>query len=171
MSVENLLSRLAKVKPTGRGTWIACCPAHEDRSPSMTVRDCDDGRVLVHCFAGCSVHDILGAVGMDIAELFPPKPIEHAKPIRRPFPAADVLEALAMESLIVLYFAKEARAGNPIDHPRLVKSIGRIEAGRQLALDSPPDMQKVRRAPAVVDADLAPGNPHIPLPTLMQVPQ
>lgn len=134
MSVENLLSRLTKVKPTGRGTWLACCPAHEDRSPSMSIRDCDDGRVLVHCFAGCGVPDILGAVGMEFDALFPPKPIDHAKPIRRPFPAGDVLEALAMESLIVLYFAKEVKAGRQIDHPRLVKAIGRIEEGRRISL-------------------------------------
>lgn len=134
MSVENLLSRLAKVKPTGRGTWLACCPAHEDRSPSMSIRECDDGRVLVHCFSGCSVFEIAGAAGIDLAELFPPKPIDHAKPLRRPFPAADVLEALSTESLIVLYFAKEAQAGREIDHPRLVKAIGRIEAGRRAAL-------------------------------------
>lgn len=134
MTVENLLSRLAKVKPTGRGTWLGRCPAHEDGSPSMTVRECDDGRVLVHCFAGCSVYDIVGAVGMELSDLFPPKPIDHAKPIRRPFPAADVLEALSSESLAVLYFAKEVKAGHPIDHPRLVKAIERIEAGRSLAL-------------------------------------
>ena len=51
----------------------------------------EDGRVLVHCFAGCGVSEILGAVGLDFDALFPPKPIDHAPPMRRPFPAADVL--------------------------------------------------------------------------------
>jgi hypothetical protein len=54
-------------------------------------------------------------------------------PIRKPFPAADVLEALSKESLIVLFFAKEAQAGKPIDHPRLVTAIERIESGRRIA--------------------------------------
>lgn len=134
MSVETLLSRLTKVKPTGRGTWLACCPHHEDRSPSMTIRECDDGRVLVHCFAGCSVFEIAGAAGIDLSELFPPKPIEHAPVMRRPFPAADVLEALSHESTVVLFAAKEAAEGRPVDHPRLLKAISRIEEGRRAAL-------------------------------------
>jgi DNA primase len=53
MKVDAFLDKLTKVKRTGNGTWLACCPAHEDRSPSMSVRELDDGRVLVHCFAGC----------------------------------------------------------------------------------------------------------------------
>lgn len=134
MTVEALLSRLEKVKPTGRGTWLGCCPAHDDRSPSMTVRECEDGRVLVHCFAGCSVFEIAGAAGVDLSELFPPKPLDHAKPLRRPFPAADVLEALAFESSVVLFFAREAKAGRAIDHPRFLSAVSRIEEGRGLAL-------------------------------------
>lgn len=134
MTIETLLSRLTKTKATGRGSWVCCCPAHEDKSPSMTVRELDDGRVLMHCFAGCEVSAILGAVGLDFNALFPPKPIEHAPWLRRPFPAADVLEALAHESLVVLLFAQDAKAGKSIDHPRLVTAISRIEEGRRIAL-------------------------------------
>ena len=39
--------------------YVACCPAHEDRSPSLSLRDADDGRVLVHCHAGCSQSDVI----------------------------------------------------------------------------------------------------------------
>lgn len=133
MSAETLLQRLAKVRSTGNGTWIACCPAHEDRSPSLTVRECDDGRVLVHCFAGCGFDQIIGAVGVDVNELFPQKPIEHAKPIRRPFPAADVLEALSRESLVVLMCIADAQAGKPINRERLATACERIQRGRELA--------------------------------------
>jgi hypothetical protein len=99
----------------------------------MTIRELDDGRVLLHCFAGCSVEDILGAVGLDFDALFPPKPIEHAKPIRRPFPAADVLEVLAHESKVVLLAIADAQAGKPINRERLVTAVSRIERGRELA--------------------------------------
>jgi DNA primase len=52
--IENLLGRLKKVK--GRnGSWTACCPAHNDGSPSLAIREGEDGRVLLHCFGGCSV--------------------------------------------------------------------------------------------------------------------
>lgn len=47
------------------------CPAHEDRSPSLSIREGDDGRVLVHCFAGCSIEAICEALGWQMADLFP----------------------------------------------------------------------------------------------------
>lgn len=40
-------------RAAGRGKWTACCPAHNDRSPSLSIREEAAGRVLVHCFAGC----------------------------------------------------------------------------------------------------------------------
>ena len=54
MSADALLSRLDGVKKTGHGQWIARCPAHEDRSPSLSIAEKDD-RVLVHCHAGCYI--------------------------------------------------------------------------------------------------------------------
>ena len=43
-------------------SWMAHCPAHRDRTPSLSIRETDDGRVLVHCFAGCSQHDVINAL-------------------------------------------------------------------------------------------------------------
>lgn len=103
MTVEALLSRLDKVRQTGRDRWIACCPAHEDRHPSLNIREAEDGRVLVHCFTGCGVADIVAAVGLELSDLFPPRPVtdSHIKSERIPFHAEDVLRALAHEVLIV----------------------------------------------------------------------
>jgi len=67
---DRLLDRLDGVRKSGKG-WIAKCPAHTDRSASLSIAQGDDGRVLLHCFAGCLVHDVLGAVGLSIANLFP----------------------------------------------------------------------------------------------------
>ena len=68
--LDNLLSRLDKVKKAGRG-YVALCPAHQDKSPSLSVSEADDGRVLVHCFGGCSTADVLDAVGLELKDLFP----------------------------------------------------------------------------------------------------
>jgi hypothetical protein len=136
VSADALLEKLQKVKRTGPGNWMACCPAHEDRSPSMTIREVDDGRVLVHCFAGCSAADIIGAVGLDFEALFPPRPkADYLPPVRRPYPAADVLEALREETLIVLTTGAKLRAGplEPAEFARLVLATERIERGRTLA--------------------------------------
>ena len=64
--IDNLLSRLDKVKRTGNGSYQACCPAHADKFPSLTIRETDDGKILLHCFGGCSVQEIVSAVGMEL---------------------------------------------------------------------------------------------------------
>lgn len=133
MSAETLLSRLEKVKRSGTGSWLACCPAHADKTPSLTIREVDDGRVLLHCFGGCSVEEVLGAVSLGFDALFPPKPIDGAKPLRRPFPAADVLEALSHETGLVAIAACRLARGERIEAQRLLLAAERIEEGRRLA--------------------------------------
>ena len=101
-AVEKLLSRLQRVKRTGTGKWIASCPTREDKSPSLAIRETDDGTILMHDFGGDSVEAILGAVGLSFADLFPDKPGAIGKPIRRPFSASDVLSLVAFESTVVV---------------------------------------------------------------------
>jgi len=130
MSAEILLSKLDKVKRTGTGRWLACCPAHADKGPSLSLRETDDGRVLVYCFAGCSIHEVLTAVDMDMADLFPPRQ-HHGKPERRPFPAVDVLRCIAFESLVVSAAAAALLAGEPFgptERERLILAAGRIQS-------------------------------------------
>ena len=50
-----------------RGKWsggrgIACCPAHDDRSPSLSLADGADGRLLLHCHSGCSFAEVQAAL-------------------------------------------------------------------------------------------------------------
>ena len=44
------------------GGWMARCPAHDDRTPSLSIRDADDGKVLVHCHAGCDQERVIAAL-------------------------------------------------------------------------------------------------------------
>jgi putative DNA primase/helicase len=48
-------------RPIG-GTWMACCPAHDDRTPSLSIRHADDGKVLVRCHAGCDQERVIAAL-------------------------------------------------------------------------------------------------------------
>jgi hypothetical protein len=48
-------------RKSSRG-WIACCPAHDDRRPSLSICDGDDGKLLVHCHAGCGQEDVIAAL-------------------------------------------------------------------------------------------------------------
>jgi hypothetical protein len=133
--VEMLLSRLQKVK--GRnGSWTACCPAHEDKGPSLAVREADDGRVLLHCFAGCPTVNVLGAVGMDMSDLFPPDekrknyPIEGKPRMKPAFYASDLIRILSFEALVVNICAYDMSVGKPLkeeDRERLKVAQQRIE--------------------------------------------
>lgn len=68
--VERLLSRLDKVK--GKyPKYMARCPAHEDNGPSLSITAKDDGRILIHCFAGCGASDVMDSLGMRLSDLFP----------------------------------------------------------------------------------------------------
>jgi hypothetical protein len=132
--IESLLSRLIKVKRRGKDSWVAVCPAHEDKSPSLAIRDVD-GKILLHCFAGCSVAEILDSLGMTVSDLFA-EPLTSSKPLRRPFPAADVLEAVAQDAFLVAVIASDLAAGSPITEETrqtLTAAAGRLDAARRIA--------------------------------------
>lgn len=134
MSAENLLSRLDKVKKTGPNRWSARCPvpAHDDKGPSLVITEKEPDLILLKCFAGCTVHEVVGAVGLDITDLFPPRETHHGKPERRPFPAADVLRAIAFEALIVATAGASLLSGEPFtddDRERLMLAVSRIQSG------------------------------------------
>lgn len=77
--ITNLLTRLEKVKPHGDKKWMACCPAHEDKSPSLAIKENRDGTILIHCFAGCGAAEVLRAVDLTMADLFSEKTIDDIK--------------------------------------------------------------------------------------------
>ncbi|TRO23741.1 virulence-associated protein E [Ectopseudomonas mendocina] len=69
--IDNMLPRLEKLKQVSQGKWIALCPAHGDRNPSLSVRELEDGKVLLKCWAGCSAEEIVSALGLHLRDLFP----------------------------------------------------------------------------------------------------
>lgn len=68
--LDLLLTRLEGVKQSGE-RYTARCPAHDDKSPSLSLSHGEDGRALVHCYAGCETRDVLAAVGLEMRDLFP----------------------------------------------------------------------------------------------------
>lgn len=75
---EVVLGRLDKVRASGEGRWMARCPAHEDGRPSLMVSE-RDGRVGLHCFAGCDTASILDALGLAWRDLFAESLSESAR--------------------------------------------------------------------------------------------
>ena len=139
MQIDNLLSRLDKVRPTGKGTWLAGCPAHDDRSPSLSLRETEDGRILLHCFSGCNAWEIVSAMSLEMDALFPNKDtmMSGSKPERRPFPASDVLQAIAFEALVVASAGAAMMAGQAFtstDRERLILAVSRIQSAVSAAM-------------------------------------
>lgn len=60
MTAEEVAKSLNKPRPSGDG-WVACCPAHEDRSPSLSISDGEKG-IVVKCHAGCTQESVLAAL-------------------------------------------------------------------------------------------------------------
>ena len=71
--MKEILSRLQQVKKTGQDRYMACCPAHNDKSPSLSLRQKRNGNILINCFAGCSAEDIMFSIGMNLSDLFQEK--------------------------------------------------------------------------------------------------
>jgi hypothetical protein len=132
VSADALLSRLDRVKRTGQGRWVANCPSHASKSKqSLSIRELDDGRVLLHCWASCDINEILGALSLTIEELFPDKPLDgHGnKRERRPFSYSDALHCVARESLYVAIVAGDLARGESLaetERERLLLAAARI---------------------------------------------
>ena len=133
--IGDLLNKLEKVKGS-KGRWIACCPAHVDRSPSLAITETDDGRILLKCFAGCSAYEIVKAVEMDLTDLFPNdnnlsslREKHFNKAVRRPFYASDLLKIIQFEALLTSVAAFDLSHGrqvSEVDRKRLKTAVSRI---------------------------------------------
>lgn len=131
---SKILDRVGGVKQTGVDRWIARCPAHEDKSPSLSIREKDDGRVLLHCFGGCETGDILAAIGLSFTDLFD-KPLEHhLAPIRGGFNARELIEVTAHEATVAALLACKSAAGTLTfeEAQRLVQAAARLGKARDL---------------------------------------
>ena len=130
MSASNLLNHLSRVKKTGADRWMACCPAHQDKTASLSIKDLPDGRVLLHCFAGCDPDSVLAAVGLTFSDLMPERLQADFKSVRFAFSALDALRALVADLLFIRLCALSLAQGRALiesDREALHQSAYRIE--------------------------------------------
>ncbi len=134
MSIETLISRLDGVKETGHGKYVARCPAHDDKSPSLAIKECGDGRILIHDFAGCQTEDVLAAVDLTFADVMPERiGTDHSIKRERWINAKDALETLDHASLVVSIIGADFLKHKDIDDEtwsRLAVAVNRINATR-----------------------------------------
>lgn len=139
-----LLSRLDRVRRCGRG-WIACCPAHKDRSASLSVSAGDDDRVLLHCFAGCSSAEVVHALGLELGDLFVRRMQKDLSPTERSVMREHskqaqwqaALNVLDYEATVLLVAMQRYQSGEPLtpdDAARLQVAGERITNARAVFL-------------------------------------
>jgi hypothetical protein len=129
--LDNVLSLVEKSRQRQPGQWSARCPAHADKGPSLSIRETPEGSILLHCFAGCSVAEIVAAMGLELHDLFPPKdkPTGAPKRIAKLLTPMQALELLANESLLVAVAISNYFHGVVLtqkDIKRLTTAAGRI---------------------------------------------
>ena len=106
MSVEAILMMLEGVKSSGPNRWMALCPVHGDKSPSMGIKECDDGTVLMNCFAcGANGMEIAESIGVSTNELFPPDSSRAAGPSR------EQRATIETDKVIMLIYEADKRGG------------------------------------------------------------
>jgi DNA primase len=132
-AVAALLDRLDRVKQTAPNRWIAQCPAHEDRSPSLSIRELDDGRVLLYDFGGCETGDVLAALGLTLADLFDEPMQHHVARSKSSIPARDLLEIISEEATVVALIGADILEHHTVveeDWSRLATAVNRIGRAR-----------------------------------------
>ena len=131
--VAVLLARLDGVRRSGTGRWMARCPLHEDKSPSLSIRETDTGAVLLHCFAGCAAEEVLGVIGMEFADLYPdPLPGHKSRKdvVRPKLSGWDAVLALQFDLTVISIVAGRMNLGEQLpedDAASFSKSIGRLQ--------------------------------------------
>ena len=73
MTFNDFISRFEKQTKTAKGVLVRC-PAHEDGKASLQIGQASDGKILLHCFAGCETIDVLCALHLTMKDLFPNEP-------------------------------------------------------------------------------------------------
>lgn len=129
--INTILGRLGHLRKTGDDQWLARCPAHRDRSPSLSICEQSNRVVLLHCFAGCETTDVLDAIGLEFGDLYPE---DICSPRRERYSddrlsGREIVSVLNHELLIVEIFARAMMSDpdpSPDDAERLALACSRI---------------------------------------------
>ena len=134
MNIYEFIGHFEKSYKSGKDEYQCLCPAHDDRTASLGVKQMPDGRILINCFAGCAANDILGAVGLTFDDIVP-KRLGDFKPVSKPFNPYAVLKAISNETLLVALAGLEVANGKTLpqeDKDRLMIAVNRLREAYQI---------------------------------------
>lgn len=90
--LQQVLSLLRRARPSG-SEFTACCPAHDDKTPSLTIRLKED-RILLLCHGGCTTDRVVQAMGLSLADLFLKTHVSRSEYIYRSLNGARLYQAV-----------------------------------------------------------------------------
>jgi len=134
MNINDFLSYFEKSYRSGKDEYQCLCPAHQDKTASLSIKNLPDERILIHCFAGCAANDILEAVGLTFEDIVP-KRLGDFKPVSKPFNPYAVLKAISNETLLVALAGLEVANGKTLpqeDKDRLMIAVNRLREAYQI---------------------------------------
>ncbi len=129
--MHQILSHFDKVRSTSKNNSYNClCPAHEDRNASLSIKIAEDGRVLIHCFAGCDIQNILSAVGLTLDDIIPER-IDMLKPVGKAFNPYAILKSIKDDALFVYMCASHIEKGEQLDETDKEKLLQTVQKLRE----------------------------------------
>jgi hypothetical protein len=124
-----VLDRFENVRKLGIDRWIACCPAHDDKTPSLSIQYAGD-KWLFHCHAGCATEDVISAVGLAWKDICPSNPAYAAATMqKRKLPPVDELD---IDKTVIQMANNAIERGNSLsleDQARVRLAIERVSNG------------------------------------------
>jgi hypothetical protein len=134
VSAARLLGALHNVKPAGPDRWAAGCPCCQSkRGRPVSVRQTGDGRVLIHAFCGCTTESVLGALGLQLSDLFDAPLGHHLPPASTSISARDLLSVVSHEVDVAAILLAQVADGKSItedEWQRVAQAAARIGQAR-----------------------------------------
>lgn len=137
MSIERILDRLEGVRRNGK-RYEAKCPAHEDKSPSLSVEELGN-KVLIHCFAGCDTSEVMRAINLEMKDLFTDSGMSISEKIayKREKEKQKYKDIFNGEMLVIKLVRNDLTNGKQLteaDQQRLNEAIRRVKAIKEMRL-------------------------------------
>ena len=134
MDINIFLGHLNKVRK-GKSGWMACCPNHEDNSPSLAITQ-RAGCILIHCFAGCCSKEVMHSIGLSMADLYR----NRSYPERgfRRWDKSILKSVIFHESVYIAMcqnLTESSRQLTPIENARLVLAKQRLPKAMEVLND------------------------------------
>lgn len=143
MRTDEFVSLLSKVKACGQDKYMACCPAHDDKDPSLSIAAAPGGKILLHCWAGCSALEVVQSLGLQLADLFD-KPLDYERPMafaqRERAQVETTKSRLDHERMILALGYADRKAGKKVSRADMAREREAFMALREAGVEASPEV-------------------------------